>query len=78
MRIAFFTGAGISASAGIPTYRAGGSSWRDKDLEKKSHANRYGNHLDELWVKHWGPLVRQTTGCGSRLRRRLWMSSQTR
>lgn len=59
MRIAFFTGAGISANAGIPTYRAGGSSWVDKDLEAKSRADRYGNHLDELWVKHWGPLVRQ-------------------
>lgn len=59
MRIAFFTGAGISASAGIPTYRDGGSSWVNKDLEAKSHYIRYGNHLDELWVKHWGPLVRQ-------------------
>lgn len=52
----FFTGAGISASAGIPTYRDGGSSWKDKELEKKSHASRYGNHLDELWEKHWGPV----------------------
>lgn len=52
----FFTGAGISAAAGIPTYREGGSSWKDKDLEAKSHASRYGNHLDELWEKHWGPV----------------------
>lgn len=55
MTTVFFTGAGISASAGIPTYREGGSSWRDPELEKKSHSNRYGNHLDELWNKHWGP-----------------------
>jgi NAD-dependent deacetylase len=53
------TGAGISASAGIATYRDGGSSWRDEDLEKKSHATRYGNHLDELWDKHWGPVQAQ-------------------
>ena len=46
----------MSANAGIPTYRAGGSSWRNADLEKKSHSSRYGNHLDELWDKHWGPL----------------------
>lgn len=58
MSVLFVTGAGISASAGIATYRgeSGGSSWTDSDLEKKSHANRYGNHLDELWDKHWGPL----------------------
>lgn len=56
MKVAFFTGAGISANAGIPIYRAAGSSWDDEDLEKKSHATRYGMHLDELWNKHWGPL----------------------
>lgn len=53
------TGAGISANAGIPTYRDGGSSWKDKDLELKSHSSRYGNHLDELWDKHWGPVSAQ-------------------
>lgn len=52
----FVTGAGISANAGIATYRDGGSSWKNADLENKSHASRYGNHLDELWDKHWGPM----------------------
>lgn len=56
MSVLFVTGAGISANAGIATYRDGGSSWKDKDLEQKSRASRYGNHLDELWDKHWGPL----------------------
>lgn len=56
MNILFLTGAGVSAKAGIPTYRDGGSSWKDADLEKKTHASRYGNHLDELWDKHWGPV----------------------
>jgi NAD-dependent deacetylase len=55
MTVLFLTGAGISANAGIATYRDGGSSWTDSDLEKKSHASRYGNHLDELWNNHWGP-----------------------
>jgi len=59
MTVLFFTGSGVSASAGIPTYRDGGSSWQDPDLEKKSHANRYGNHLNELWDKHWGPVGKQ-------------------
>lgn len=58
MSILFMTGAGISASAGIATYRDGSASWRDPDLEKKSHSSRYGNHLDELWDKHWGPVSR--------------------
>jgi NAD-dependent deacetylase len=54
----FVTGAGISANAGIGTYRGDSSlsSWTDGELERKSHANAYGNHLDELWDKHWGPL----------------------
>lgn len=56
MNVLFLTGAGISANAGIPTYRDGGSSWKDRDLESKSHATKYGNHLDELWDKHWGPV----------------------
>lgn len=56
MTILFLTGAGISANAGIATYRDTGSSWTNSDLEKKSHASRYGNHLDELWDQHWGPL----------------------
>lgn len=56
MVVLFVTGAGISANAGIPVYRAKGSSWSNKELEKKSHANRYGNHLDELWDTFWGPV----------------------
>jgi NAD-dependent deacetylase len=56
MNVLFVTGAGISANAGIATYRDNGSSWRDPNLEKKSHSTRYGNHLDELWDKMWGPM----------------------
>lgn len=56
MKFLFFTGAGISSNAGIAVYREEGSSWTNSDLEAKSHANRYGNHLDELWDSHWGPM----------------------
>lgn len=56
MSVLFLTGAGISANAGIATYRDAGSSWKDKDLETKSQHNRYGNHLDELWDRLWGPM----------------------
>lgn len=51
-KIVVLTGAGISAESGIPTYRESGSGWVQNDLEAKSHASRYGNHLPELW-KHW-------------------------
>jgi NAD-dependent deacetylase len=56
VNVLFVTGAGLSANAGIATYRDTDSSWKNTDLEKKSHASRYGNHLDELWDKHWGPI----------------------
>lgn len=56
VNVLFVTGAGVSANAGIATYRDGDSSWKNHDLEKKSHASRYGNHLDELWDLHWGPM----------------------
>lgn len=55
MSVLFVTGAGISANAGIATYRDKGSAWKDPALEQKSHKTRYGNHLDELWDKLWGP-----------------------
>lgn len=47
------TGAGISASAGLRTYRAQGALWSNPELEKLHHASRYGNHLDilvPLWL----------------------------
>lgn len=55
------TGAGISAPSGIATYRAEGSNWTDPNIEKMSHASRYGNYLEVLWERMWGPLVSTTT-----------------
>lgn len=58
MKLLFVTGAGISAAAGIPTYRdEGNNSWRDKNIEKMSHASRYGNYLEVLWERHWLPIA---------------------
>lgn len=54
-RIVAVTGAGISASAGIATYRERESGWTDHGLEQKMRASRYGNHLPELWG-FWGEL----------------------
>lgn len=52
--ITVVTGAGISATAGIPTYRAQNSLWKDEKFEQYSNAKNYGNHLDYLkprWVE---------------------------
>jgi len=51
MMITVITGAGVSASAGIPTYRAQNSLWHDEKFHKYSHAKEYGNHLDYLKPK---------------------------
>lgn len=54
MDVTVITGAGISASAGIPTYRDQGSAWRNENFERMSHASRYGNYLETLipmWLR---------------------------
>lgn len=58
--VVVITGAGFSAPSGMPVYRGSGIGWLDDDLEQKSRSDRYGNHLDELWV-HWHNLARQAT-----------------
>lgn len=45
------SGAGISSSAGIKTYRDRDGLWSDENFEKMSHANKYGNYLDVLIPK---------------------------
>lgn len=51
MKVTVVTGAGVSASAGIPTYRDQGGNWSDENFEKMSHAQRYGNYLPALIPK---------------------------
>lgn len=47
--ITVVTGAGVSASAGIATYRDADGIWqRDRDFERWNHKNHYGNHLAYL------------------------------
>lgn len=55
-KIVVITGAGFSAPSGLPVYRGSGTGWIDGDLEQKMRANRYGNHLQELWP-HWHALA---------------------
>lgn len=55
--VVVLTGAGFSAPSGLPIYRASSAGWMDADLEQKSHAACYHDHLDELWP-HWLGLAR--------------------
>lgn len=56
-RVLVVTGAGISAPAGLPTYRDPKSTeWVQADLERMSHKTRYGSYLEPLW-RHWWELI---------------------
>lgn len=62
-RVVVVSGAGVSVSTGLPTYRDASGVWCDKKFEKYSHATRYGNHLDYLvprWVQCADAMSRAT------------------
>ena len=43
--VVLFTGAGVSAESGIPTYRSGGSQWTAEQFEKYANPRGYRAHL---------------------------------
>lgn len=56
-RVVVVTGAGLSVSAGLPTYRQDGqTTWQLGDLQRKMTKRTYGNHLPELW-QHWWAIL---------------------
>ncbi len=50
-RILVFTGAGVSAESGVPTFRGGGGSavWRGMDATELSSARMVGSDLNLVW-----------------------------
>lgn len=50
-RIAFFTGAGISVGAGLPTYRGQGGIYEESDLEPPHARDLAPDRLAGLWAR---------------------------
>ena len=53
-RIVVLTGAGISHSAGLPTYRGPGGLWTDPELAALSEATAFATRRDEVCDLFWG------------------------
>jgi len=51
-RILFFTGAGLSAESGIPTYRGKGGVWAEYDYEDYACQRAFDRHPDRVWDFH--------------------------
>lgn len=59
MRVTVLTGAGVSASAGLPMFRDPHGLWSDENFLKMSQSHLYGNYLDVL-VPKWLELSRES------------------
>ncbi|MGB3976063.1 MAG: Sir2 family NAD-dependent protein deacetylase [bacterium] len=51
-RIVFFTGAGISAECGIPTYRGKGGFWSAYDYEEYACQRAFDTNPEKVWDFH--------------------------
>lgn len=51
-RIVFFTGAGLSAASGIPTYRGPGGVWKDYDYRSVACQEAFEQRPDVVWDFH--------------------------
>lgn len=63
-RITVLSGAGLSAAAGLATFRGPGGIWdADPDLEAAMHADRLPESLPTLW-RVWGGVFEQAVNAG--------------
>jgi NAD-dependent deacetylase len=51
-RIVFFTGAGMSAESGVPTYRGKGGIWKEYDYEKYACQEAFDEAPERVWEFH--------------------------
>ncbi len=51
-RIVFFTGAGMSAESGIPTYRGKGGLWKEYDYEDYACQRAFDRDPEKVWDFH--------------------------
>lgn len=51
-RIVFFTGAGLSAESGIPTYRGKGGIWKEYDYEDYACQRAFDRDPEKVWDFH--------------------------
>ena len=49
-RIVFFTGAGLSAESGIPTYRGRGGIWKEYNYEDFACQRAFDRDPEKVWV----------------------------
>ena len=51
-RIVFFTGAGMSAESGVPTYRGKGGIWKEYDYESCACQRAFDHDPEHVWEFH--------------------------
>jgi NAD-dependent deacetylase len=51
-RVVFFTGAGMSAESGVPTYRGKGGIWREYDHERYACQRAFERDPEGVWEFH--------------------------
>ncbi|WAS93561.1 SIR2 family NAD-dependent protein deacylase [Nannocystis punicea] len=51
-RIVFFTGAGMSAESGVPTYRGAGGIWKEYDYRRYACQDAFNRDPEAVWEFH--------------------------
>jgi len=51
-RVVFFTGAGLSAESGIPTYRGHGGIWKEYDYQEYACQRAFDRDANKVWDFH--------------------------